>query len=50
MVQQKKGKIGHNIKTGEKEKEPKMTAAYCIDLREKAVSAIDRGGKKSHVC
>ena len=27
-----------------------MTAAYSIDLREKAVSAIDRGGKKSHVC
>lgn len=27
-----------------------MTAAYSIDLREKAVSAIDRGEKKSHVC
>ena len=27
-----------------------MTAAYSIDLREKAVSTIDRGGKKSHVC
>jgi transposase len=27
-----------------------MTAAYSIDLREKAVSAVDRGEKKSHVC
>jgi transposase len=27
-----------------------MTAAYSIDLREKAVSAIDRGERKSHVC
>jgi transposase len=26
-----------------------MTAAYNIDLREKAVSVIDRGEKKSHV-
>ncbi|MCL1494481.1 MAG: IS630 transposase-related protein [Pseudanabaena sp. Salubria-1] len=27
-----------------------MTAAYSIDLRKKAVSAVDRGEKKSHVC
>ena len=27
-----------------------MTAAYSIDLREKAVSAVDRGEKKSHIC
>jgi transposase len=27
-----------------------MTAAYSIDLREKAVSAIDRGERKSHIC
>ena len=27
-----------------------MTAAYSIDLREKAVSAVDRGAKKSHIC
>jgi len=27
-----------------------MTAAYSMDLREKAVSAIDRGERKSHVC
>ena len=27
-----------------------MTAAYSIDLRKKAVSAIDRGERKSHVC
>ncbi|WP_434685950.1 IS630 transposase-related protein [Pseudanabaena minima] len=27
-----------------------MTAAYSLDLREKAVSAIDREEKKSHVC
>ena len=49
-LQQKKGKIGHNIKTGEKEKETKMTAAYSIDLREKAVLAVDRGEKKSYIC
>lgn len=27
-----------------------MTAAYSLDLREKAVSAVDRGEKKSHIC
>lgn len=27
-----------------------MTAAYSTDLREKAVSAVDRGERKSHVC
>jgi len=27
-----------------------MTAAYSVDLREKAVSAFDRGEKKSHIC
>jgi len=27
-----------------------MTAAYSIDLREKAVSAIDRGERKIHIC
>ena len=27
-----------------------MAAPYSSDLREKAVSAIDRGQKKSHVC
>jgi transposase len=27
-----------------------MPAAYSYDLREKAVSAVERGEKKSHVC